>query len=350
MSFTSLSLKNFRSYRDYTVDLGVGVNIIVGPNGSGKTNLLEGLFVLARGKSFRVSDAELLRHGTKVARVAGVVDGRRRQLSLRLGDGRVEKRWKFDGTEKLRLMPAHKLKVVLFEPRDMQLLTGSPDQRRLFMDEALEQLEPAYGTALGRYRRALAQRNALLKQERRVPADHFFVWNVRLSELGAQIIRWRRRLTEALDQRAAAAYGDISGVSSEVKVVYGDQTSAVPDDQLASALLHALEERQEKDLVRGFTSVGPHRDDMMLKLNGTLASTSASRGETRSLVVMLKLLEAQLLQARHDELPLVLLDDVFGELDRKRRQALARHFVEHQVVITSTDAVTARGASTIRLG
>lgn len=338
MSITSIRLQNFRSYEDKTFRLSTGVNMVIGQNGSGKTNLLEALYVLSRGKSFRVSDADLLRYEADWFRLDGEVDGRERILTVKKQEGKLEKRLRVDNTVKARLSAREQLRVVLFEPRDMQLLTGSPERRRDYLDSMLEQLELGYQRTLNHYRRALSQRNTLLKQPRQVPADHLFVWNVRLSELGAQLIMKRRQLITALTEDASGTYSDISGAKSAVTVEYESPYVATSEERLASTLLHALEQKYPQDRERGYTSVGPHRDDMSLTLNAAPASSSASRGETRSLVVMLKLLEAKQLDSRYDTPPLMLLDDVFGELDTARRRALAGYFTDHQVVITATDA------------
>ena len=338
MSITSIRLQNFRSYEDKTFRLSAGVNMVIGQNGTGKTNLLEALYVLSRGKSFRVADADLLRYEADWFRLDGDVDGRERILTVKKHEGKLEKRLRVDNTVKARLSAREQLRVVLFEPRDMQLLTGSPERRRDYVDSMLEQLEVGYSRTLNHYRRALTQRNTLLKQPRQVPADHLFVWNVRLSELGAQLIIKRRQLIAALTRDASETYSNISGSPSTVAVQYETPYLKTPDERLASTLLQALEQKYPQDRERGFTSVGPHRDDMSLTLNGASASSSASRGETRSLVVMLKLLEAAQLDVRHDTPPLMLLDDVFGELDTARRRALASYFTDHQVIITATDA------------
>lgn len=323
------------------------MNIVVGANGAGKTNLLEALFVLCRGKSFRVADAELLSYDAEWFRLAAEVDEHQRILTVKKANGKLEKRLRTDNTVKARLSAREQLRVVLFEPRDMQLLTGSPERRRDYLDSILEQLEPSYSRTLSHYRRALTQRNTLLKQSRQTPADHLFVWNVRLSELGAQLISKRRGLVRALSEKASETYSNISGTASQIEVCYEEQFAAVPDERLASAALQALEQKYAQDRERGFTSVGPHRDDVTLVLNGAPAQATASRGETRSLVVMLKLLEAQLLDAHYDSHPLMLLDDVFGELDASRRHALAHYLVNYQTIITTTDAeMVAEGLTT----
>jgi DNA replication and repair protein RecF len=340
MPITSIRLQHFRSYDDQLFRLSPKINMIVGPNGSGKTNLLEALYTLARGKSFRVPVAELLQYDAEWFRIEAEVGEQQRAMTVRKVGDKLEKRLGVDGTTKARLNAREQLRAVLFEPRDMQLLTGSPERRRDYIDAMLEQLELGYTRTLTHYRRALAQRNSLLKQSRQAPADQLFVWNVRLSELGALLVTKRRTIVAALQRQAGELYSEISGQKSVVELRYRSQVEDIDDAHLGSALLHALEKKYAQDRMRGFTSVGPHRDDLSIVLNNVPADISASRGETRTLVLMLKLLEAQLLAAHHEGRPLMLLDDVFGELDVQRRHALATHLRDYQVVITTTDAET----------
>jgi DNA replication and repair protein RecF len=223
----------------------------------------------------------------------------------------------------------------------MQLLTGPPEHRRAFLDDILVYLDASYERILTQYRRALGQRNRLLKDMRisKVPLDHLFVWNVRLSELGAQIMSSRIRLVETLNSLSDVLYSELSNHSSRVRIIY---ESRMPLDTvtLASSFLHQLEASIEKDRDRGFTSTGPHRDDISIQLNDSPAQLSASRGETRTLVVMLKIMESQLLFKHLQQYPLLLLDDIFGELDIERRQMLAQYLRENQTIITATDADT----------
>jgi DNA replication and repair protein RecF len=319
-----------------------GVNIVVGPNGSGKTNLLESLYVNCLGRSFRVQDEDLLQYNKEWMRVDAVLnDEVTRELILRkTSPTRIKKELKVNDARK-RFTAATRYPVVLFEPRDMQLLTGPPEHRRAFLDDILVYLDASYERILTQYRRALGQRNRLLKDMRisKVPLDHLFVWNVRLSELGAQIMSSRIRLVETLNSLSDVLYSELSNHSSRVRIIY---ESRMPLDTvtLASSFLHQLEASIEKDRDRGFTSTGPHRDDISIQLNDSPAQLSASRGETRTLVVMLKIMESQLLFKHLQQYPLLLLDDIFGELDIERRQMLAQYLRENQTIITATDADT----------
>lgn len=333
---TDLRLQNFRSYTDASFELDASVNIIVGPNASGKTNLLEAVLVLARGGSYRAADAELVQFGAPWARIDADTPQGKRTVKLRQETGeRWVKSFEIDGQQLARLLPARQLPVVLFEPNHLLLLHGAPDLRRVFMDDLIEQTNPRFGAVRRHYKRVLAQRNALLKQQPRHLKDQLFVWNVRISELGGQIARERVLLLEQFTRHMNELYSGLSGTSHQVALEYVSQFAP---ETYETTLLKKLETAIDTDVLRGFTAYGPHRDDMAVLLNGHAAAKAASRGETRTLVLALKVLEARLITAVRGERPLLLLDDVFSELDGKRRQALTSFVADHQAFITTTDA------------
>jgi DNA replication and repair protein RecF len=181
----------------------------------------------------------------------------------------------------------------------------------------------------------LAQRNVLLKSQPRDLHQQLFVWNVRLSELGGQIARERHELIKRFNSRLSDLYGRLAAAEHEAVLVYMSKFAA---EGYESALLHKLESSTELDVLRGFTAYGPHRDDFSVQLDGHEASTAASRGETRTIVLALKILELQLLEELRAARPLLLLDDVFSELDAKRRAALTTFVSDYQTFITTTDA------------
>jgi DNA replication and repair protein RecF len=328
-----LRLQHFRSYDDQLFELGSGVNIVVGPNASGKTNLLEAILVLARGNSYRVTDNELVQFESEWARLdANLISGSARTVKF-IPHQKPAKTYELAGKAYQRLTLQHSLPVVLFEPNHLRLLTGSPESRRNYLDDILEQTQPQYGAMLRHYRRALAQRNALLKTGR--SKDQFFVWNIRLSELGGHIVAARTKLIETICQTVEQLYRDISRTTTGIEISYDTKLNLT---NYESQLLHNLEAGLEKDMLRGFTSVGPHREDLQVLFNGHPASMAASRGEARTLVLALKIIELQLLEQARGATPLLLLDDVFSELDGARRRALTEHLTRYQTFITTTDA------------
>ncbi len=331
---TDLRLQNFRSYKEDTFEFSDGVNIIVGPNASGKTNLLEALLVLARGSSYRAKDQELIMFSKPWARLdAHLANSSERILKL-VREPTPGKSYDIDGKPYRRLSLAHSLPAVLFEPNHLQLLSGGPEGRRAYLDDLLEQTASGYGTLRRQYRRTLAQRNALLKQGRHGHAQ-LFPWDVRLSELAGQIVRHRASLVEQMNGKITKLYGDLSHSKSNVTLHYAARW---PSDNYETNLLKKLESSAEFDTQRGFTSVGPHREDLDVMFDGHPAAEAASRGEARTLVLGLKIIELQLLEAARDTTPLLLLDDVFSELDGARRRALTSYLRNYQTFITTTDA------------
>ncbi len=330
---SNLRLQHFRSYSDTTVEFGAGVNIIVGPNASGKTNLLEAILVLCRGSSYRATDRELVQHHKEWARLDGDIQEQKRSLKLRLNGELVKKEYDIGGTTLTRLPLLRTVPAVVFEPNHLQLLTESPELRRNFLDDVIEQTVPTYGELRRQYKRTLSQRNRLLKQD--FLPDQIFVWNVRLSELGGQIAERRMEFVEQHRTALARLYNKLAGKRLKTDMVYETKLSK---EAYGSAMLKGLEARTEIDRERGFTTIGPHRDDLQLLIGGYPLAASASRGETRTMLLALKLLEVQSVEKARDSKPILLLDDVFSELDGARRRALTEHLKDHQTFITTTDA------------
>ncbi len=332
---TDIRLQHFRSYSDDTFEFEPGVNIIVGPNASGKTNLLEAVLVSSVGKSYRAKDAELVAFDSQWARIDAHSHDQARTVKLQKDGERTKKSFTIDDQQLQRLSLNKTVPVVLFEPNHLQLLNGSPELRREFIDGLLEQTVAGYGTLLKQYRRTLAQRNALLKKDQSLGASQLFAWNIRLSELGGQVAGHRYALVERLSAGLDELYGGLAGTKSQVSL---DYTSRHQLDAYSSHMLKSLERHQELDFARGFTGDGPHRDDIAMTLNGHPTQESASRGETRTLMLALKVKELQLLEESRGQPPLLLLDDVFSELDGRRRRSLTNFLKDHQTFITTTDA------------
>lgn len=330
---TDIRLQHFRSYQDRFFELDPGVTIIVGPNASGKTNLLEAILVVARGSSYRARDNELVQFGSSWARLDAQTPGGTRTVKIKLDP--PAKVFEIDDQKLVRLHAPKTIPTVLFEPNHLLLMSGSPELRRTFLDDLIEQSEAGFGPVRRRYRRVLAQRNSLLKKNPKDLREQLFVWNVRLSELGGQIAKRRQELTGRLNERASEIYSQIAGQGVSVKLHYA---SRFPAERYESALLSKLEASTELDVLRGFTAYGPHRDDLEATIGGHAVQESASRGETRSLVLTLKLLEIQLLEDARRQRPILLLDDVFSELDKGRRRALTAYVEPYQTFVTTTDA------------
>jgi DNA replication and repair protein RecF len=332
---TSIRLQNFRSYSDESFEFEPGVNIVVGPNASGKTNLLEAVMVLARGSSYRARDAELARFNKPWARLDGNFEKQARSVKIQIANDQIDKNFVIDDKPFKRLSLERTVPVVFFEPNHLQLITRGPDARRDYIDEILERSQPAFKALSANYRRTLAQRNALLKHSRSNAERQLFAWNIRLSELGAKIAQSRQELIDQINKKISKTYSQIAKHKSRVEVKYDCH---FPADNYASRMLSKLEKSVNLDFDRGFTSSGPHREDILFYLGGQPVSSTASRGEARSLLLALKIFELDLVGQVRAQPPIFLLDDVFSELDGARRQALVKNLADRQTIITTTDA------------
>jgi DNA replication and repair protein RecF len=336
--YTSLRLHNFRSYADYAAEFNPGVNIVVGPNGSGKTNLLEALYAISAGGSFRAADRELVRHGAGGFRIEAWYGDQQRILSYKQNEEAIEKQFNLDGTKRARLTHEQRVPIVLFEPDHLRLLRESPSLRRDYLDSLLSRLQPDFAWLKHQFERVLAQRNAMLK--RRLPAaqleDQLFVWDIKFAELAEQIVTRRRELVSRLQASLADVYSTIAHRPHQAAITY--HSSVAGDNNYHANLLRLLNANLARDVERGFTGVGPQRDDFSIVLDDAPAAAAASRGEVRTLLLALKIIELRLVAAQNDLTPLLLLDDVFSELDSSRRQALAQLAKSYQTLITTTDA------------
>ncbi len=308
---------------------------MVGPNASGKTNLLEAVLVLARGSSYKARDVELVKFGKPWARLDGFFGSSTRSLKLKIIGETIDKSFILDDKPFKRLSLERTVPVVLFEPNHLQLITRGPRQRREYIDDLLQRTEPGFKSLAGNYSRALAQRNALLKQNPAQARSQLFAWNVRLSELGGKIVSYRLGLIEKINKKLSRTYSGIAHQKSVVSIGYD---SPLPLDNYTTKLLSKLESSAASDFGRGFTAYGPHREDILFYLNKQPIAASASRGETRSLLLALKIYELDLLEKNRGQKPIFLLDDVFSELDGARRRALVEYLKNHQTIITTTDA------------
>jgi DNA replication and repair protein RecF len=333
---TDIHLQNFRSYKDSSFELSQGVNIIVGPNASGKTNLLEAILMVTRGSSYRAKDIELVRLTAPWAKIeAHTNTNDTRIVRLEMEGDHIKKSYKINDQVFHRMNIQKSVPVVIFEPNHLQLLHGSPELRRLFLDDLLEQTIPEFGTIRRRYKRVLSQRNSLLKKGPQVGRGQLFVWNIRLSELGEQIVKARQALVDNINEQINMLYSKVSHTKTPVHLTYRSRFS---HKHYGSELLSKLESHEQDDFDRGFTSYGPHREDMDIFLKNQPAQITASRGETRTILLIFKVIEAEIIEQARGVRPVLLLDDVFSELDVTRRQALTQFLQPYQTFITTTDA------------
>lgn len=342
MYLESIRLINFRSYEDELFKLNPKLEVVVGPNGIGKTNLLEAIYLICQGKSFRLKkDAELIKKGSDWARIEAIFDlegkKEKRVLKLSLSGERLIRKLEIDGVN--RIGSKHLLPIVVFEPDQMRMITESPDMRRLYLDERISFLDYDYSKNLADYKRVNLQRNRLLKQIKKGEAkkEDLFIWHIKMSELAAPIIKARRNYLEELNGKLEQDYRKVSKNKESVSVEYLPNFNMDDELKISNAMFNKLETDVERDVITGFTRTGPHRDDWQIKLNSHNASTGASRGEIRTLILSLKLYEFEHLNESFGIRPLVLLDDVMSELDSSRRKELLRFFGDAQVVVSGVE-------------
>ncbi len=347
MVVTRLGCQNFRNLRDGELFPCPGVNVIYGGNAQGKTNLLEGLWLFTGGHSFRgAKDVELPRLDTATGENAPTAalaldffsEGREQKALLQFENGR--RRSVINGVKKKTGSAlVGKVCAVIFSPEHLLLVKEGPARRRGFLDGALCQIRPSYAGMLHVYQRALSQRNALLKDIGRFPElrDTLEVWDARLIQLGAAVMEERHRYVEKIAPQAQEIYRGISRGKEELSLSYAP-SPRLPEGSSQQDWIELfkteLRRTEASDVRSGFTSVGPHRDDLEITLGGLSARMYGSQGQQRSAVLALKLAEAQALSQLTGETPIVLLDDVMSELDQSRQDYLLNHLHGRQVFIT----------------
>ena len=323
-----IAIESFRNYQKTSFEFSPKATLVVGPNTSGKTNLLEAIFLLALGRTFRPGlEREMIRWGEDLARVKGTIAAEGTELELVLTRGEVLgkpaplKKLLVNGVSKRLFNFVGNLPVVLFSPEDLQLVTDSPSLRRSHLDFVLDQVDKEYRKRGQVYGRALSQRNRLLKLigERRREKGELAYWDKLLIENGSYLTEKRDKLFDFINQ--------LPQDLGEFLFVY--QSSEINPDRLG--------EYRNQEIAAGMTLVGPHRDDWQFSINDRDLSLFGSRGEQRRAILALKLAELEFMDQATAKRPLLLLDDIFSELDEKNRQEVLKIIPRQQVVVTTTD-------------
>ena len=362
-----IRLSNFRNYVDLDLCLNRGVTLINGPNGHGKTNLLEAIYLMVIGRSSRgAADRQLVRAGAFEdflvhAQVSGDVIATSGRVNLQVdfsgGSGnpdspagnarpqiqRVQKTFRVNGVPKRSSDFVGNLKAVLFAAEDIDLLAGPPSVRRRYVDVLTTQLVPGYVREAQEYQKVLTQRNHLLKsiREREARASELEFWDVQLSIHAARIMDARYRVLNDLNIAATPIHGELSGLDEPLSLGYlpslemGDYENA---RDLSKTILRELQDMRHREIGAGFCLVGPHRDDFSAELDSMDVGSFASRGQTRTVTLAMRLGEAQLIRDKTEDNPVVLLDDVMSELDLSRRRRVFHRIRGYdQVVITTAE-------------
>lgn len=330
---------NFRSYNLFETELSPHGTVIIGPNGTGKTNLLEAIYVALRGSSFRGSLADCMQHNQTQTIIYLETDNTSRRLQLlRTADGTINKEFTINDSRSKLLPRKHRLPVVLFEPSELRLISSSPSRRRDFLDGVLSRLDTQYEATLRAFHRTLLQRNELLKHPHETTQnwrDHLFAWDIKFVQLATHIARARAEFLAKHEATLSSLYAALAGHQTAFTAAYQASASL---DQYEQALLDRLQRARDYEIATGHTSAGPHREDFTIFLHNQPAIKIASRGEMRTIMLAFKLLELELQTKISQSRPLILLDDVFSELDATREKLLQETIQHHQFVVTTTDA------------
>ena len=344
MQLNKINLRDFRNYESLELSFDPGVNLIVGQNAQGKTNLLEAIGYLGSGKSFRAQKtSEMIRFGADFADIEGDVFSQERNQSLRwvLFNGtRPRQIWR-NGAKKKTAGDIHGvMSTVLFCPEDLMVLKTGAAQRRRLGDHALCQLRPNYDAALTEYNRILEQKNRILKDHFDHPAvlEILPEYNTRLCQVGALLISYRARFYDSLGKAAAKYHGEFSGGAEDFSLEY-KTVSTVKDPfasitQLTDDLLNHLDRHYRAEIESGQCLTGPHKDDFTVSLSGIDLKAYGSQGQTRTAAISLKLAQRELMGREFGEEPVLLLDDVLSELDAGRQDFVLNQIKTGQVFIT----------------
>jgi DNA replication and repair protein RecF len=339
-----VALSNFRNYAALDLELAPGLNLFVGANAQGKSNLLEAIAMLGTGKSFRTSrDGDLVRAGTDDAVVHGDAALKAGTVGVacsitKIGRG-TRKRYTLNGCDVRYASFLGKLRVVTFVPTDLQLATGAPSLRRAFLNAALSQDEPGYYRALVRYRKALVQKNAVLRAGEPYDEELLEVYDRALVESGTDIMLARGLFVRDVAHAAAASHGRFTAGAERLELAYEPDVAVGQFERsaVASALRSRLETVAAKERARQCALAGPHRDDLRLTLDGMPLGTHGSQGQQRTAVLALKVAEYGVMHQRAGQAPLLLLDDVLSELDTARAQAFLSDVGDcQQAFVTAT--------------
>ncbi|MBO2944465.1 DNA replication/repair protein RecF [Paenibacillus sp. F411] len=345
MFVKNIRLQHYRNYEHLHLDSFGDVNLIIGQNAQGKTNLVEALFVLALSKSHRTSkDKELIAFDQSHAHMAAEVEKKYGSLKLELSLSTQGKKARINGLEQRKLSDfIGTLNVVMFAPEDLEIVKGTPGIRRRFLDMEIGQVTPSYLFHLQQYQKVLLQRNNLLKSLWGKDASQqgmLDIWNAQLVEHGVKIVKKRKQFIKKLQKWAESIHQGITNGLEELQLLYLPSFSNTEEEDeavLFEAFMIKLSQVKDQEIRRGMTLAGPHRDDLAFYINGKEVQTYGSQGQQRTTALSLKLAEIELIQEEIGEYPVLLLDDVLSELDPYRQTQLIETFQSKvQTFITAT--------------
>lgn len=337
MYVKQLDVQSFRTFEYGQVQFSPEINVIFGDNGAGKTTILEALSFFAFGRSFRATqDKDVIQFGQTESRLRVVLEEARRPTEL---SAKITQRGKQVAVNRVAKKSLSEflghLYCVTFTPDDLAIVKEGPDQRRRFLNLSMAQYIPGYIKDLHLYNQLLDKRNQLLKAKQ---TDALPVWDAQMCEVAARVVSARRVFCAKLSEYCAAQYTSLSKGAEVLTIHYATETDAEAVSDIADQLQKALVRAEQRDSLRGFTSVGPHRDDLRLLLEDQSAARYSSQGQQRTIVLALKLAVVDMMVSETGVYPILLLDDVFSELDASRQEHLLSLLTRTQTVITATHA------------
>lgn len=334
MKIECLELINFRNYNNFQIKPKNGINLIIGKNAIGKTNLLEAIYLIIVGKSFRtVKNNELIKLGYNSSNIRARIESDGYYDDLEIVLNLNQKNEYLLNSESMSLKNyTGDFSCVIFSPSDLNMIRLSPSERRKYIDNLIEKISPIYKYNLSKYRKIIFERNKLLKKPNE---DLLKVYDFQLANYGVKILIERLKFIKEIEEFANMHYKTLSE-GSELKITYLS-TMQLLKENMEKRFMELLLKQREKDFESKFTTIGPHRDDLDFKINLMSAKSFASQGETRSIVLALKLAEMDVIEKFNKKRPVLLLDDVFSELDRTRAKYLSQSLNGMQTFITSTN-------------
>ena len=340
MQIKKLFLQNFRNYETETFHFSDGLNVLFGKNAQGKTNCAEAVFYLCTGASLRIRhDKQLIKIGAEQAYICAEAENKYGNVKIEASIEESKREIRVNGSKiaKNADLMGH-VNSVFFSPGELRLIQDGPDERRRFMNISISQTSPSYYTALLRYNKILDQRNALLKNpDYSLVLDTLPIWDEQLCKYAALIVKKRTEFLEKLSPYAEQMHAFLTE-NAEVLQVKLDKSYQGDEEEIAQTLKRRLANNYDKDLRLGFTTVGPHRDDLVVTISGADAKSYASQGQMRTSALALKLAEVQIFKDVSGEYPVLILDDVMSELDLLRRKKLLKRVDGIQTILTCTHA------------
>ena len=338
MQIKKLSLKNFRNYEEENFVFSDGLNILFGKNAQGKTNCAEAVFYLCTGASLRIRhDKQLIKIGAESATITAEAENRYGRVIIEANIFENKREIRVNGSKigKNADLMGH-INSVFFSPGELRLIQDGPDERRRFMNISISQTSAGYYTALLRYNKILDQRNALLKNnDVSLVLDTLPVWDEQLARYAATIVKKRAEFLTRLTPYAQEMHAYLTD-GAETLTLAPDKKYEGEEEDIYKTLLRRFENNYEKDVRLGFTTVGPHRDDVNFFINGIDAKAYASQGQTRTAALSVKLAEVEIFKEISGEYPVLILDDVMSELDLPRRKKLVHRISDVQTILTCT--------------